>query len=424
MRNTERQLAQQKLLALAAQIDLKAEVALDTAIVPLPEAPITAPRNVFVTGGTGYLGAYVVAGLLARAGVHVFSLVRAKDAEAARQRQRAALEAYRLWDPAVAERLHVVQGDLGRPRLGLSEATYNELAEHAEVIYHVGAVVNLVFPYALLKPANVAGTTEVLRLATTGRSKWLHYVSTNGFFLTPAYAGRPVPEDDPAQDTSGLVHGYLQSKWVAEQQVLLARARGVPVSLYRPTFIGWDSRTGVYNGKDFMCALIDGCLALGAAPDLDLLVEVAAVDYVTQAILHLSAELGSLGKAFNVGNPARVPFREVVQSCRALGWPLTALSYPEWRSRLERARDNPAYGFRSMLPDLAAEGGATVGDALSSSRIPRLGFDHIQAALADSSIRCPPLDAALLEPHLAHLECVKQADSARPVPQFAPWGPR
>jgi thioester reductase-like protein len=424
MRPTDRLLAKKQLALAAAQVDLLAEARLDPTIQPLGGMPLKTPERVLVTGGTGYLGAFLIAGLLERPNVEVYSLVRAPNAEAAAGRQRSVLQSYRLWDESRAVRLHTVLGDLGRPALGLAESEFARLANEVDAVFHAGAVVNLVFPYSLLKPPNVNGTKEVLRLVTTGRSKWLHYVSTNGFFLTPEYAGRQVPEDDPALATAHLTHGYMQTKWVAEQLVLQARDRGVLASLYRPTFIGWHSRTGVYNAKDFMCALIDGCLQLGVAPELDLLVEVAPVDYVAGAILRLSEDRGSIAKAFNVGSPHRVPFRDVIAACRSLGWVLRSEPYESWRALLERSRDNAAYPFHSMLPELGQQTADTVGDALSSARFPRLGFAQIEQALSGTGLVCPRLDAELLAPHLAELARTRALRGAPADRTFAQWAPR
>ena len=63
-----------------------------------------------------------------------------------------------------------VCGDLAEPRLGLSPQDFDSLAATIDAVYHNGAYVNFVYPYQVLKPANVAGTVEVLRLATQPRS--------------------------------------------------------------------------------------------------------------------------------------------------------------------------------------------------------------------------------------------------------------
>ena len=41
-----------------------------------------------------------------------------------------------------------------------------------------GAAVNFFYPYSVLRAANVTSTEELLRLASVGRSKSLHFIST------------------------------------------------------------------------------------------------------------------------------------------------------------------------------------------------------------------------------------------------------
>jgi len=408
----------QDLLKAAAGVDLPAEVRLDPSIVPATGAVAHRPSRVLVTGATGFLGAFLVARLLREPGLHVECLVRAPSAERGLSRLQGVLQSFQLWDQAHASRLHVLAGDLGRPRLGLSTAEFERLTEEVDAVYHVGAVVNLVFPYTLLKPANVLGTQEVIRLAAQKRPKWLHYVSTNGFFLAPEYAGRAVSESDPASSTEHLGHGYLQTKWVAEKLVWLARERGLLTTIHRPTFIGWHSQSGVHNDHDFMCGLIDGSLALGSAPELDLLVELAPVDYVAEAIWHLS-QTAEPGLAFNVGNPQRVPWEQVVQLLQHAGQELRREPYAVWHARVLAQRENPAYAFRTMLPEPGAPRGDSVGEALSSQRFPRLGFEQIHAGLSGSNIRCPALDVDLLNAHLEYLR--RRSTEAAGARSFARW---
>lgn len=74
-------------------------------------------------------------------------------------------------------------GDLGRPLLGLSQAEFDSLAEEVDIVYHNGAVVHWVYPYSKLKPMNVNGTIEAMRMATSGKEMAsFHFVSSTSVF--------------------------------------------------------------------------------------------------------------------------------------------------------------------------------------------------------------------------------------------------
>src|SRR5207248_492124 len=95
----------------------------------------------------------------------------------------------------VVDRIVPLAGDLARPRFGLTDERYTQLAAAINAIYHNGAHVNFLHPYENLKAANVSGTQEVLRLATTTRLKPLHFVSMLSV-LPHLNSGRPALETD------------------------------------------------------------------------------------------------------------------------------------------------------------------------------------------------------------------------------------
>ncbi|WP_437769937.1 SDR family oxidoreductase [Sorangium sp. So ce281] len=125
-------------------------------------------------------------------------MVRAPDAAAGRARLRRSLSAYSLWDPAASARVVAVPGDLREPLLGLTPACFEALAQRVDAIYHAGAEVNYIKPYASHKAANVLGTQEILRLACRRRTKPVHHVSTIGVIGQIGYftGARTVREGD------------------------------------------------------------------------------------------------------------------------------------------------------------------------------------------------------------------------------------
>src|SRR2546427_6143303 len=172
------------------EIDFEAEAQLDRTIqFPHALSPhALTPTSVFLTGATGFLGAYLLDELLHQTEATVYCLVRASDADTAKQRLVRHLQAYDLWREALASRIRPVVGDLAQLYLGLSTDQFLHLAAQIDVIYHSAGWINTAFPYARLKPTNVVGTQEVLRLAGSVSTKPVHFMSTMAVFFTKAHS--------------------------------------------------------------------------------------------------------------------------------------------------------------------------------------------------------------------------------------------
>ncbi len=387
----------------SASIDLDAEVVLDPAVVPASNRsrsgdPIT---SVFLTGGTGFLGAFLLRELLQQTQADIFCLVRATDASAGAAKLKQALEAYDLWDDSFRSRIVPVPGDLSRPLLGLPEEQFQILASKLDVIYHNGALVNLLYPYEALKSANVLGTQEVLRLACQSKCKPVHYVSTGSVFpLSVPGEDRLIREDEELR-SEGLLGGYSQSKWVAEKLMLAARARGLPVAIYRPGQITGHSQTGVASGEDFLLRLIRICSRLGGVPDLDMPIDLTPVDYVSQAMVYLSLQEESLGAVFHLLNPRPATLGQLADLVGALGYPLRRVPYHRWQAELLALGGPEAEKALAALLPLYAGSTSENGTAeMPPRRLPRLDCQNTLIGLARSSISCPPIDEGLLGTYL------------------------
>ena len=87
----------------------------------LSEARLTRDaRSVLLTGATGFVGAHLVRALAAETDADIHCLVRPRRWRRARARCATISLRYGVWSEALESRLHVVQGDLTLPRLGLS----------------------------------------------------------------------------------------------------------------------------------------------------------------------------------------------------------------------------------------------------------------------------------------------------------------
>ena len=386
--------------------DLKAEAVLDPTIRPtgtVSNEVASRPQRVLLTGATGFLGSFLLSELLRHTRAEIYCLVRAPNVAEGERRIRGSLEAYALWDEEHSSRIVPVAGDLSEPLLGLGAKRFEQLAAEIDAVYHNGASVNWVYPYEALKPTNVLGTQEVLRLASRHGTKPVHFVSTLGVFpLVGRSDAGIVREDDDLDHGGSLYNGYTQTKWVAEKLVEIARARGLPVSVYRPSLIAGDSRTGAWNSDDFTCKMIKSWVGLGNAPAVNTEMNLVPVDYVSQAIVRLSLQEGSLGKRFHLANSHTVKVDDLVSWIEAFGYPLKRIPYDRWRTELL----NPVKGLRedamySVIPLLSMS--AAIEGPEMVQAIPEFDRRNITAALASTGISCPPVDAGTFENYLVYL---------------------
>jgi len=383
---------------------LSADCVLDPSIVradPFVSAT-TESRAIWLTGATGFLGAYLLRDLMRASAAEVYVLVRAPDVMSGMARIRQNLDRYGIWEDAFAPRIVPVTGDLSQPRFGLSEQAFHALAGQIEVIYHCGAQLNFLYSYQALKPVNVLGTQEILRLATTGKLKSVHYISTVGVLESTSYAGRKVTEADPLLHSDGIFLGYSQSKWVAERLMAIGRDRGIPVNIYRPPLISGDMRTGAWNTDDYTCRLLKGCIQLGSLPRWDIIMDLAPVDYVSGAVVYLSQRNLRLGQVFHLVNPEPANWNSFADWISAIGYPLRQVSYQEWRGQL-RAQADPENTLYPLMPSILerdSEQGLT--QLYQREHGVQLNFSATLAALAGAPVCCPPVDQQLLEHYFAY----------------------
>ncbi|MFP8962479.1 amino acid adenylation domain-containing protein [Streptomyces nanhaiensis] len=372
------------------------DAVLDDGIRPGPPgARPWPPRHTLLTGGTGFLGAFVLARLLAETDTTVHCLVRAEDGARARRRLVDHLTALRLWDPAWEDRLHAVAGDLAAPRLGLPEADFGELADRTDLIVHIGAVVNYALPYADLRDANVEGTREIIRLAARGEPTALHLVSSRAVFGR-SRGGQTLREADVPTAPPYDDNGYALTKWTSEQLAHEAARRGLPVAVHRPGRVGGDSRTGLWRSDDVACHMMRACALVGMVPDTELATDLVPVDHLGTAIAALAVRQDALGQTFHYAGPAKAPLRLLAEALPDAGHPARLATPQEWYAAVRALAD----GAHDAGLDLVVQEYGQLADGRAADwREPE--YDCAATArLLDGAVAFPHVDRALLARYL------------------------
>jgi len=266
---------------------------------PVPEIPV--PKQVLLTGGTGFIGPFLMKSLLEQTRAKIHVLVRASDEKQGRQRLRAAMESMGPCEAGLMDmfeaRVIPVCGDLGQPKLGLMQDEWDFLAREIDTVFHNGATVNYLFNYDLMRDANVLGTNEVVRLAFEGRPKEFNYVSTTFVF---GWAVKSVLyETDHNEDMELLDFGYSQSKWVAEQVIFDARSKGLSTRVFRPALVS-PSVTGGGNNFDIAVRLVAFMVNHGIGVDTLNQVSFVPADIVANNIVAISTTPGTANKTYHI----------------------------------------------------------------------------------------------------------------------------
>ncbi|MBE6472639.1 MAG: NAD-dependent epimerase/dehydratase family protein [Coriobacteriaceae bacterium] len=261
-------------------------------------------RCALVTGGSGFLGGYVVRDLLEEGFDQVVVLMRGKSEDDCARRLRALWwERAELRD-AVGDRVTVACGDITMERLGLEPAAYDELARSVTHIVHAAAEIGVNETAERFGKVNVDGAFNVLALAgeavRAGSLQRLVHVSTA--YVAGAREGR-VLEGDLVD--SGFNSLYEQSKFGAEQLVRDA-ADFVPACIVRPAQIVGDSESGfvaTFNTLYYPLKLyLKGqlpVLPVSAGQKMNMV----PVDYVSRMAVRALLEPGAQGTTYHAVIP-------------------------------------------------------------------------------------------------------------------------
>jgi thioester reductase-like protein len=394
-----------------ARVDFAAECELGVEIprVPRDTARWADPRHVLLTGATGFLGIYLLRELLSTTDATVHCLGRAKsEADLLDRLQSAAVRYFGDDLGGHLDRIVPLPGDLARPGLGLSEEDFDRLASTVDVIHHPGGMVNFIYPYSHMRPANVEGTREIIRLAARYRNIPVHYTSTMAVLAGFGTAGvRHIDEDTPLAHADHLSVGYVESKWVAEALLLRAAEQGLPVAIYRAADISGDRAHGAWNLATEMCAMKKFVVDTGMAPVAELPLDYTPVDVFAAAVAHIAATSLPAGDVYHLTNPGKVNISVLVDRLRAHGHDVREVSWTDWIDEMVRVAieqpDHPMTPFAPLFIDRCATGAMSVAEMYLEDTFPVFSRTNVENALRGSGIEIPPVDAEMLDRYIGYL---------------------
>ncbi|MCM2251035.1 MAG: SDR family oxidoreductase [Ramlibacter sp.] len=251
----------------------------------------------FVTGATGFIGKRLVKKLLGRKGSVVHFLIRKESED-----KIAALREY--WG-ATAARAVPVFGDLTAKKLGVASEDLKRLKGQIDHFYHLAAVYDLSADEESQVTVNIEGTRNTVEFARAVDAGHFHHVSS----IAAAGLYEGVFREDMFEEAENYEHPYFMTKHESEK-IVRKECKG-PWTVYRPAMVVGDSRTGEMDkidGPYYFFKLIQRMRQLLPPwmPAVGLeggRVNIVPVDFVVDAIDHLSHKSDIGGRCFHLVDP-------------------------------------------------------------------------------------------------------------------------
>ncbi len=292
-------------------------------------------------------------------------------------------------DEAVAEgpgSCKILAGDVTHLDLGLSGQEISEILEEASVVHHSATIYHLGSKLRDIYNVNVEGTRRVLGLAREMKQlrRFCHY-------STAQVAGtrEGVIMEDELEAGQEFFNAFEESKFKAERLIRQV-ADIIPVSIFRPSIIVGNSKTGAVDSLSGPHLLL--ALFVNLPPKLPLPLpgrghfplNIVPVDYVAEAAYRLSIDPRAEGRTFHVTDPSPMSVRgvfnlvsDLVRRPRPLDAAANLLPYRVARAALSlpfvQQRTNGALALIDALHSLAIYN--------------RMGTDEL---LAHTGTPCPP----------------------------------
>lgn len=264
--------------------------------------------TIFLTGYPGFLGSELLPRILARSGdLRARCLVQPKFASLARQRAAAS---------GAGPRIEIVEGDI----TSAIDARTDDIVE----IWHLAAIYDLMVRRDAGMRVNVGGTRNVLDFAKRCPSlQRVHYVST--CYVSGRYPGTFLESDLEKGQTFN--NNYEETKYLAEVEVRKAAGEGMPVTIYRPSVVVGDSRSGATQKFDGPYFVMQWLLRQPRVAVLPVLAgarkyrfNVVPSDFIIDAFERLSAMPQSIGKCYQLADPDPMTVSETIAAvARATG---------------------------------------------------------------------------------------------------------
>ncbi|HUF03265.1 MAG TPA: SDR family oxidoreductase [Aridibacter sp.] len=268
-------------------------------------------RTIFVTGFPGFLAGRLVE-RLAAPDVRFFLVVQEQFFDKALKDIAKISES----SGAPAANFTVIRGDITEKNLGMTDADAEVVAREATDVFHLAAVYDLAVEKDLAYKVNVEGTKNVNDIV-----KRVENLRRYNYISTCYVAGKRDDRiyENELEHEEGFRNYYEETKYFAEFEVENLKDE-VPVTIFRPSVVCGDSRTGEtakYDGIYYVIKFLlrfPEVFRLVNVGNKDVRLNLVPVDFVVEGMAALSSDERAVGKTVALADPDPMTTKDICDS--------------------------------------------------------------------------------------------------------------
>ncbi|RAP24670.1 Malonyl CoA-acyl carrier protein transacylase [Brevibacillus laterosporus] len=354
---------------------------------PLTNITMNIPKGVFLTGATGFLGAYILKELLQIPSVSIYCLVR-KTEQTSIDKKLAEKMVFYFGKGILSQmkgRVFTIEGDLGSKNLGVDSLIWDSLVGKFNSVIHCGGEVRHYGDREYFHKVNLDSTNELLQLSKKMKARF-HYIST----LSVVGHSIHDPEEFMFYETDfdrgqTIENVYVESKFLSEKSVRKAIEEGLDATIYRVGNLVGHSVTGKFQyniHENAFYRLLKAIFLLRVAPSMPGYMDVTPIDYGSKAIVQLACQQETIGETLHICNPYQITWEDFIRNVQKAGYPISLIHAQEYIQTLYQGdlSEEKQQALELILPSLEASEGMSIS-------IPDCALT--QEFLQKTSVVCP-----------------------------------
>ncbi len=312
------------------------------------------PKNILLTGSTGFLGIHILGKLLDYKNTNVYCIVRDEPGITAVAKLHQKLNYYfgNKYDNLLNNRIFVINGNILKPGFGLNQEDLLNLANSIDIVINSAANVAHYGNYNDFYNTNVVSVKYIIDFCKSFNKK-LYHISTMGV------AGRTLDNSYPKLlkkkkvtfDESDLYIGqdpeniYTYTKFKAEVQILEAISNGLDGYILRMGNLMPRYKDGLFQENLSDNAFLNrlaSFVKIKIIPEYMLhnKLEFTPVDYAAKSVCKIITHKTDSNRVFHLCNQKTVTVSRCLRVLKKLNYPIEVLPEKEFIDKINNMLEN------------------------------------------------------------------------------------